>query len=34
MKKLLPVLVVGILILSGFGVSAITDERTYDAKTE
>ena len=32
MKKIIPILVVGILILSGLGVVAITDDITYDVK--
>jgi len=32
MKKIIPILVVGILILSGLGAVAITDDITYDVK--
>lgn len=32
MKKILPLLIVGILVLSGLGAVAITDDTTYDVK--
>jgi len=34
MKKLLPLVVVGILVLGGLGAVAITDDTTYDVKTK
>jgi hypothetical protein len=34
MKKILPLMMVGILVLSGLGAVAITDDKSYDLKIE